>query len=99
MRTRYESEEPVEETVWTLRTAMARTRSPCIARETVLDTSTYFGRRKGSHLGNEVVDMPHILIIFRPESDITLYYVLAPIITLREHVHIHSPNRPSLYAC
>lgn len=26
-----------------------------------------------NHLGNKVVHMPHILVIFRPEGDITLY--------------------------
>lgn len=26
-----------------------------------------------NHLGNEIVHMPHILVIFRPEGDITLY--------------------------
>jgi hypothetical protein len=68
IRTLKESEEPVDDTVWTFRTAIALTSSPCIHElnsccpsnertlASVVDLETY--------LGDQVIDVPHVLIVF-----------------------------------
>ena len=68
IRTLNESDDPVEETVWTFRTAMALTSSPF----SIQFCSTTNQRCGEAYLGDQVIDMPHIFIVLRTERDVPL---------------------------
>jgi len=68
IRTLNESDDPVDDTVWTFRTAMALTSSP-FSHQFCCATNQPCGE---AYLGDQVIDMPHILIILRTERDVPL---------------------------